>query len=166
MLTNTLDLDEAAASKRSPVARWRCVAALEPAPGQGCRILLNVRGGAGGHDFSALGAAAWSQVDDVIGVSDGVLVVLDDDDRVASALEDCARCSRVLGCHEHGGRSWVHRGCSRHREGSSRVATPNGYAGLRRRIECCSDATAGGRKARPESEKTAARLFLSRCSQR
>ena len=42
---------------------------------------------AGGHDFAAAHAGAGPEIDDVIGAPDGVLVVLDDHQRVAMLRE-------------------------------------------------------------------------------
>ena len=56
---------------------------LEEAPGDGRGIVLELFDGADGHDFAAAHARAGPEIDDVVGAANGVLVVFDDDQRVA-----------------------------------------------------------------------------------
>ncbi len=64
--------------------------------GQGCRARLDVGGRALRDDAPAVHAGARAEVHDVIGLADRVLVVLDDDDRVAEVAQPVQRVEQAL----------------------------------------------------------------------
>ena len=77
-------------------------------------------------------ARARPEVDDVVGRADRLLVVLDDDDRVAEIAQAAAASRAARGCRAGAGRSTARRARRARRSGSSRSASPGGCAGLRR----------------------------------
>ena len=83
------------------------------------------------------------------GAPDRLLVVLDDEQRVALRLELRERVEQDRGCRAGAGRSSARRGCSRRRAGSSRAARRAGCAALRRRRASAPSGRARDRRARP-----------------
>ena len=63
-----------------------------------------------GDDASAVHARAGAEVDDVVRLPDRVLVVLDDDDRVAEVAQAMQRVEQRAGCRAGAGRSTARRG--------------------------------------------------------
>ena len=88
---------------------------------------------AGADDVAAARAGAGTEVDQVIGAPDRVLVVLDDEQRVALARRAVRARRAARRCRADAGRSSARRARSRRRAGSSRVARRGGCAAPRRR---------------------------------
>ena len=73
---------------RAPLGRQRDLPrAGEVLPGEALGVGEDVVGRALGDDLAAVDAGAGADVDDVVGLHDGVLVVLDDDDGVADVAQ-------------------------------------------------------------------------------
>jgi hypothetical protein len=69
---------------------------LEESTGDRRRILLELLERAGGHDLATAHARAGPEIDDVIGAPNGVLVVLDDHERVAVLRQLASASSSTL----------------------------------------------------------------------
>ena len=85
-----------------------------------------------GDDLAAVDAGAGADVDDVIGGEDRVLVMLDDDHRVAEFAQAPAASRAAARCRAGAGRSTARRARRARRSGPSRSARRGGCAGFRR----------------------------------
>ena len=117
-------------ARRRRRARGSAELAREVPPGQRLLVRHDLRGRAGGDDVAAELPGARAEVDHVIGGPDRLLVVLDDQDRVAEVAEPRA-CRGGAGCPAGGARSTARRGCRARRPGSIRSASPGGSAAPR-----------------------------------
>ena len=84
------------------------------------------------HHAAAALAGAGTDVDDVVGAADRVLVVLHHHQRVALARRACAARSAGSGCRARAGRWWARPARSTRPAGWSRAAPPAGCAAPRR----------------------------------
>ena len=128
-------LEPAAAAGRRSAGHGRCVVA----PGEvlaGERVLGRPAISCGvpsATTLAAVLAGAGPDVDDVVGGADGLLVVLDHDDRVAQVAQAQQGRDQAAGCRAGAGRWSARRGCRARRRGRSRSGWPAGCAGPRRR---------------------------------
>ena len=88
-----------------------------------------------GDDDAAETAGAGAEIENVVGVADGVFVVLDDEDGVAEIAKAFERLDEARCCRAGGGRWRARRARRGRRGGVSRSGWRDGCAGLRRRRE-------------------------------
>ena len=76
------DTDEIAISFATLGGSMNLASAIEEAAGDTARVGRDFLEGAGGQEFAAAHAWSWPEIDDRIGGPHGVLIVLDNDERV------------------------------------------------------------------------------------
>ena len=104
--------------------------------------------GAFGDDLAAVLAGARPHVDDPVGDAHHLLVVLDDEHRVAERLEPLQRRRSAGRCRAGGARSTARRGCRGRRRAASRSASRAGAAAPRRPTASSRRGRAGGSRRR------------------
>ena len=122
-------------------------AAVSPAPGC-CRRPVRYCAGdavgigmhhsrrAGGDHVAAMDAGARPHIDQIVGGADRILVMLDDDHRVAEIAQPLAGSPAAGRCRAGAGRSTARRAHRARRSGRSRSARRGGCAGSRRPTAC------------------------------
>ena len=85
-----------------------------------------------GDDLAAVLPCPGADVDDPVGGPDRLLVVLDDEDRVAEVAQPRRASRSASRCRAGGARSTARRGCTGRPSGSSRSASRGGSAAPRR----------------------------------
>ena len=114
----------------------------------------------------AAAAGARAEVDDMVRAADRLLVVLDDEQRVALRFELLERIEEDQRCRADAGRSSARRGCSRRPADWSRAAPRAGCAAPRRRRASARSGRARGRRGRPRRGRRVARRARRRCRAR
>ena len=118
-----------------------------------------------GDDMAAMHPGARPHIDDPVGGADRLLVVLDDDDRVAEVAQPLQRLQQPRRCRAGASRSTARRAHRARRSARSRSARPAGCAGSRRPTTCPRRATGSGIRARHCCRKPSRSLisFRMRC---
>ncbi len=112
------------AARFAPAARNRNeLPAGEIGAGLGVGIGDHVGERARGEDLAAFGAGTRPDVDDDVGRAHRVLVVLDDDQRVAEIAQRPQRRQQTGRCRADASRSTARRGCRRRRPARCRSAS-------------------------------------------
>ena len=93
-------------------------------------------GGALGDEVAAMHAGARPHIDQPVGGADRLLVVLDDDDRVAEVAQPLQRRRAAARCRAGAARSTARRARRARRSAPSRSARRAGCAGSRRPTAC------------------------------
>ena len=114
------------AARLAPAARNRNeLASREVRAGLGLGLAMTSSSVPDGEDLAAFGARARPDVDHDVGGAHRVLVVLDDDQRVAEIAQRLAASPAAGRCRADAARSTARRGCTARRPARCRSASPS-----------------------------------------